>query len=711
MWTSIAPAGDDESGRFPLPKSKRRKVEVACDTCRLRKTRCDGARPKCGACLRRKNVADVCVYAEQPSPLLFNPTPKASSRAPGQAGHTPEHSVRGKGEDKPVPNVHGVEGERNWILKAGLLAASNSASFFNTVFGESSGTGPETSDDLIDGSGPEIRDRQEAGDRLSFDRPAISQKRAHSADYVLPSRKVADTLIDSFLRHAYIQWVDRLKFMHWYESLWDGQEKTMLDAADEQVQFAHLNLIFALVYQSDTEDLAENQAQLAETYFLRAKRLLQLCLLDLDRIDLLWALLLLAQWFQSVNDVRACTSLVGLCILIARNLGLHKPERIDSLPSQYRREIARRAWHGCILMDRITAMISGQPLQIAQSLATKATLFTAIDDEYLTTGSSVDDGTLGVQAPGNPSNVSFFLAFCQLHLILGDVLDHQDEGKTVIDINHVIDIDNKLDTFRKGLPPHLHFDDRLVEASDKMGKSPLSGPLVHLRARFLHIRIILYRPFFLHRARRSKHPATTRTDLSLGSFAEAITHQGMLTCIRTAQQILDLIHARSLSDNPSARVAVQWWHIVTYVYTATTILIAAHIFSEVADEITTTSLADFIQKGFQILTYHTRYGESARRCKTALTVLCERYIKNRPSSRHSPRPVQQVPQSRATNTEIPSDMWSGSPEPPFDGGDLPAAAFVRDFTGSSSEFFRGEGIESLLFFNADNWGQEMNDWM
>ncbi|KAH0550931.1 hypothetical protein GP486_007703, partial [Trichoglossum hirsutum] len=41
---------------------KRRKVALACDGCRERKTRCDGERPICGSCKRRSRQPGQCVY-------------------------------------------------------------------------------------------------------------------------------------------------------------------------------------------------------------------------------------------------------------------------------------------------------------------------------------------------------------------------------------------------------------------------------------------------------------------------------------------------------------------------------------------------------------------------------------------------------------------------------------------------------------------------
>ena len=43
-------------------KHKRRRVAMACEGCRQRKTRCDGVQPICGICLKRKIP---CVYGKK----------------------------------------------------------------------------------------------------------------------------------------------------------------------------------------------------------------------------------------------------------------------------------------------------------------------------------------------------------------------------------------------------------------------------------------------------------------------------------------------------------------------------------------------------------------------------------------------------------------------------------------------------------------------
>lgn len=56
MPTDSTEAPESET---PAPISKRRRVAVACDACRTRKSRCDGTRPRCSLC---RDLGFECIY-------------------------------------------------------------------------------------------------------------------------------------------------------------------------------------------------------------------------------------------------------------------------------------------------------------------------------------------------------------------------------------------------------------------------------------------------------------------------------------------------------------------------------------------------------------------------------------------------------------------------------------------------------------------------
>ncbi|KAK8135130.1 hypothetical protein PG984_007142 [Apiospora sp. TS-2023a] len=58
------PPRDDAPEHTPSRPAKRRKTEVACQECRDKKTKCDGQRPTCGQCKRKRRPSAGCVYPD-----------------------------------------------------------------------------------------------------------------------------------------------------------------------------------------------------------------------------------------------------------------------------------------------------------------------------------------------------------------------------------------------------------------------------------------------------------------------------------------------------------------------------------------------------------------------------------------------------------------------------------------------------------------------
>lgn len=504
-----------------------------------------------------------------------------------------------------------------WIVKAGLLGASSSASFIRSICKAVDGDETPKTEKAV----PERR-----ASRNPVQGKRIRSSSIYSAEYVLPPRKVADRLLDLHWKHSHIPWIDRLRFLGWYEGLWAGNENPKPDV-DEQVYYCMMNIAFALAYKEDPTVSPDDQEALSESHFIRAQKLLCFNLLDITYIGLVQALLLMGQYLQSTNMTRQCFQCVGLAILVAQNLRLHIPQTISAIRSQHDREMARRAWHGCILMDRITSMTFGQPIRISQDVARQAPFPAAIDDEYLHDGDSE-----GTQPIGIPSKLNFYVAFCKLHIILGDILSTFHHGPAPLshgssvesdalavkhDIDKIIEFDKALSTWHENLESELQI------TADGIADSKFRGQAVNLYARFLHIRMLLYRPFFSQSSETLRHSVLDHKATRAPRFADTITFQGLLTCVNAAQQILALFSSTIEGGSEVERMP-PWWHVISYVYTAVTIVIAAQIFPSVVEQVSISGLTASIQQGFRILEQYESSQSSARRCKAALTALYEK---------------------------------------------------------------------------------------
>jgi hypothetical protein len=577
----------------------------------------------------------------------------------------------------------------NWIVKAGLLGASSSASFIRSICRAVGGNEMPRSDKPA----PAVTSHLAPG-RVISSGVRLRAINTHSAEYVLPPRKRADRLLEVHWGRSHIPWTDRLRVMHWYKGLWSGRAETNRDV-DEQIYHCILNIIFAISYTGeDFPELDPVESQrLSQAHFSRAQKLLSFNLLDISYIGLVQALLVMIQYFQSTNMTRQCFQCTGLAILVAQNLGLHLPHTTSRIRSQYDREMARRAWHGCILVDRITSMIYSQPMRISQEVARQSSLPAAIDDEYL-----ADGDVEGSQPPDRPSQLQFFREFCKLHIILGDILSTFYAGRSTT--NH----DNTSEHASASARPHIdqimHFDKALddwfgavnthlrVKPDFQVVNNDFKGQALNLHARFLHIRLLLYRTFFSQKTSEllEQQQPMLYSIHQVQPFADTIGFQGLLTCVRIAQQLLQLISSNIDESQPS-RQGPAWWHVISYVYSAVTVLIAAYLFPFVVEQISTDKLNASIKQGFGILEHYTSDKKPAQRCKAALTVLCEKMTL-----------ASSIPKYTPSGTVIPphpnlSDIdRSGSDL----AGDLSSDLAWSDIIGSS-DLFIGENDSYWLY--------------
>lgn len=167
---------------------------------------------------------------------------------------------------------------------------------------------------------------------------------------VLPPRHRADTMIDFF-------WIQGIRlypflvkssFTTAYQALWTGNA-----ASTEQILiYCSLNVIFAIASQFSHDIPLEMRESTAELYFERAMQLLHLEVFSVGSLQLVQTILLMGMYLQSTDEAHRCWVLIGVAIRVAQGLRLHLPETTAGMKCQSERELARRVWHGCILMDR-----------------------------------------------------------------------------------------------------------------------------------------------------------------------------------------------------------------------------------------------------------------------------------------------------------------------------------------------------------------------
>lgn len=299
-------------------------------------------------------------------------------------------------------------------------------------------------------------------------RPSLLQRHPSVPELSLPARTKADQLIQIYwdIVHVLYPFVDKEETIHKYQSLWTGNA----GFEEDHIFVSLLNVIFALSCQLNGAIEARSRENSARIYFQRAKELFDLW--GTGTFECVQVYLLLGQYFQSTNEPHQCWMMIGNAIRTAQSLGLHLPETTDRISPLRQRELTRKVWHGCILMDRIVSMTYGRPPMINSSVAAAVPRPLAIDEERLARSHNVQS-----HQSREPSILDFFVHTLELYDILYDILVgfyssssssgnisvNQAWDKYLRGSDSTLDIERRLVRWESSLPPHLKLTDLDVQ--------------------------------------------------------------------------------------------------------------------------------------------------------------------------------------------------------------------------------------------------------
>ncbi|KAL2856442.1 C6 transcription factor [Aspergillus pseudoustus] len=475
-----------------------------------------------------------------------------------------------------------------------------------------------------------------------------SQKERKSSvcNYVLPPRKMADSLMEVYWSYVFPLYplVDSIHLREEYGRIWTGEPLQ----SDENMLMCTLNVIFALSCQlADFIAPTEKEASGA-AFFSRAKDLLHFNLWDSGSAALIQCLLLMAQYLQSTDSANQCWIVTGLAIRNAQSMGLHLPQTIARLQNPQEQQLARKIWHGCVLMDRVISMTFGRPAMISKASCGAVPLPATIDEEYIASAT----GTEAIQPADRPSMMVFYAKSLELYEILNDVLLSlykpipEESPEDIYDFYFnressegeltIFELDRALTKWTRSLPPHLRGDPSPVHENIIFYRQS-----VVLRARFLHVRMLLFRPILSKYCTAREIASDPLISLN-DSFPQRVALQCSIICVKVAQEVIGLIHSNIPADGTSGPLPA-WWYNILYVYTAATVLIASYLCPAILEEVTEASITTSWDTALEILRKYQSYSTSARRCVAALEILYERVVSEAP-----PPPQFQAPYSSIT---------------------------------------------------------------
>ena len=419
-----------------------------------------------------------------------------------------------------------------------------------------------------------------------------------------------------------------------YEEIWSGDA----DSCEvDELFYSILNLIFAFGYRLSPlrKHLEKNIS--ANVYFERSQELLKFHLMDSGSLLLIQALLLTGQFLQATTRLAGCWNIVGLAIRIAQGLGLHMEKSMSPKRSYIEQEIEKRLWDGCLLMDKIVSMTFGRPLMVVQDHVQEAPVY--IDDEFIT------DTCIDYPPKEKASVLSFFSETVKLYDILADILKffYSDTGPDYVDLFvSIFKFQEKLYDFQDNIPNHIKFESCLQE-------SPYQRQSIVLRIRYLHLKIMLYRPVLFPKNRdRKRDNRMKHAELYVSSQRSIST-----LCVETAIELINLISQYRYAD---ITLLPAVWYNNFYIYTATSVLLAARLQPFLKDEVNMDKFESAWNLGLELLASYLSRSTSAARCIKVLEMMNEKIRHSSQQKESNMNQADYENQSNISPSEVPSDL-------------------------------------------------------
>lgn len=447
-----------------------------------------------------------------------------------------------------------------------------------------------------------------------------------SLNYVLPPRKKADELLETYWRlvHPLYPFLDKEETMTAYRCLWSGEAP----GYDEPTFLCLLNVTFCLACVLGAAVSPTERSTSAELFFARACELLDFDLVQRASVLTVQCFLILGQYLQSTNDPQQCWIITGLALRIAQSLGLHLPSTTDHIQDTQKKGMLRRVWYGCVLMDRALSMTFGRPAMITTEAATSVPPPPAHEDisNCGCSGATFDQNEV-------PFDLHFFLESIKLYEILNQILltlytpspreasaDDPYEiyfgGSDATKIAAVFELDQKLLRWSRDLPSHLKYD----KNTEKHAVHARQANVLWLR--FRHIRILLFRPILSLFCLQQDKPAANLEE----AMPQRIALQCSVMCVNIAQEVIEFFQSKieALPDQSLDAILPAWWYNLFYVFTAATVLVAARFHPLITAEISGKAIGAAWQGALDVLKRLETFTKNAQRCATALKILFDK---------------------------------------------------------------------------------------
>ncbi|KAE8141839.1 fungal-specific transcription factor domain-containing protein [Aspergillus pseudotamarii] len=572
------------------PPPKRKRTTHACDSCRQRKSRCNGARPMCDVCLgmgfechyqdpakRRGGAANTQASSPLEARLdamedLIQQLLSKSNQ--GQLPDTPWTASAGIAETQ-MPEAPRMEKRRyNTDSVDGMCAITFAGEYVPGYFGPTSSSAFFSK--IINAtreihSGAEPTARPAPGISRPPSPPAESTPEGQTEEstanglanpFYLPPGQEVMRLVEIFFANT-----GRL-FPYIHTATIVGFNTISRPVDPSRVNRAHLcvlNMImaFAFIHSPSTSSSIVDKLSQGNVFFARALYMLGTMRSMDATLESVQATLLVAQYVQGTQRSAQTWSLASSAIQGAFQIGLWRQPTVDGLEmGQLEAEVRKRTWWMCYMIDKMCSMTFGRPPLIPCSymdceLPLDVPLESLAIDLERKSARGVASTVSGARLYRETSKLNIILGQV-IENLYGSNLERRSPDSLSKKLHDVIDIDQHLAKWKSGLPTGLEILNRFNIIKLALDSS---SELLRFRAvvslRYHSLNTLLHRKVLEWLL---EYPGSMLSGSDVTEFLQTVVKGSINTCSQSARDTIFVI--ASIADHHI--LLPIWWYSVYY---------------------------------------------------------------------------------------------------------------------------------------------------
>ncbi|KAE8165540.1 fungal-specific transcription factor domain-containing protein [Aspergillus tamarii] len=557
--------------------NRRSRVALACDICRLRKSRCDGIRPSCSACGR---LGFECVYT----------TPNHTQNVIIQKEYFQALEDRVKSIEETLATMKDDLGAASTSSQTSDIEAKRAMNDTNNLvrgIGLSSLTdekepgflGPSSNDYFLRylcqsiTPGKDIHilptsNMESHVDVFQAQYPTPASERTQSSDLNIFSLPPANEMTEHVQKFFFeigilFPFIYPVTFLETYTRLLKNGCLSV-----RRKWLALLNLIFAMVKLSlipNKQYVATYTAE-SDAYYQRAVDLYGEEIFNGENIEDVQFLLLLGQYLHGRHRPGQAWTVHTLTVKAAFKLGLHSQNALKDMPT-LTKEARKRTWYGCVMIDRFLSMTLGRPAAIPDSYIK---LELPANHTCIDTSTIMDNTTADLSVTCLNSTIALYK---RLANIIDILFDHNLDSGTALSINeiilHISSMEDSLCAWQISLPhgltvlsaAGLHDEQQEPITNAEFFSRKFS---VMISLRYYNIRTLLHRPTLASMIETCRHTTDQQGSQTLPLVGLHSLEICTESAIATIDMIYELVHAADWRTN----LLEAWWFSLHYVFNA-----------------------------------------------------------------------------------------------------------------------------------------------